>query len=141
MYFTYYHGPGRYSIGPAPFEPDKQYQGRGSGGGFRPASADGAAPPSQGVMALDPETGKVQWKFELAENALQVGVLATAGGLVFAASNEGNFIALDAKSGKALWRSGAGASIPSSPISYSVQGKQYVAVSSANVLYSFALPD
>ncbi len=141
MYFMYYDGPGRYSIGPAPFEPGKQYQGRGSGGGFRPPSAEGAAPPSQGVMAMDPETGKVQWKFELAENALQPGVLATAGGLVFAASNEGNFIALDAKTGKALWRFGAGASIPSSPISYSVEGKQYVAVSSANVLYSFALPE
>ncbi len=141
MYFMYYDGPGRYSIGPAPFEPGKQFQGRGSGGGFRPATANGEAPPSQGLMALDPETGKMQWKFELAENALQPGVLATGGGLVFAASNEGNFIALDAKTGKALWRFGAGASIPSSPISYSIDGKQYVAVSSANVLYSFALPD
>lgn len=141
MYFMYYDGPSRYSIGPAPFEPGKQFQGRGSGGGFRPPAADGVAPPSQGVMAFDPDSGKVQWKFELAENALQPGVLATAGGIVFAASNEGNFIALDAKSGKAIWRFGAGASIPSSPISYSVNGKQYVAVSSANVLYSFALPD
>jgi alcohol dehydrogenase (cytochrome c) len=83
----------------------------------------------------------VQWKFELAENSLAAGVLATGGGIVFAASGEGNFIALDAKSGKPLWRFGAGASIPSSPISYSIDGKQYVAVSSANVLYSFALPD
>lgn len=140
MYFMYYDGPSRYSIGPAPFEPGKQFQGRGSGGGFRPPAGD-AEPPSQGVMAFDPESGKVQWKFELAENALQPGVLATAGGVVFAASNEGNFIALDARSGKALWRFGAGASIPSSPMSYSIDGKQYVAVSSANVLYSFALPD
>ena len=61
--------------------------------------------------------------------------------LVFAASNEGNFMALDAKTGKSLWRFNAGPNIPSSPISYSVDGKQYVAVSSANVLYSFALPD
>ena len=92
-------------------------------------------------MAFDPETGKAQWKFELTESSLSAGVLATAGGVVFAASNEGNFIALDAKTGKALWKFGAGASIPSSPMSYSVNGKQYVAVSSANVLYSFALPD
>jgi PQQ-dependent dehydrogenase (methanol/ethanol family) len=141
MYFMYYDGPGRYSIGPAPFEPGKQFQGRGSGGGFRPPSVNGQEPPSQGLMAFDPETGKVQWKFELAENALQPGVLATAGGIVFAASGEGNFIALDAKSGKPLWRFGAGASVTSSPISYTVNGKQYVAVSSANVLYSFALPD
>ena len=141
MYFMYYDGPGRYSIGPAPFEPGKQFQGRGSGGGFRVPPAEGVAPPSQGVMAFDPESGKVAWKFELSENALQPGVLATGGGLVFAASAEGNFIALEATTGKPLWRFGAGASIPSSPMSYSVDGKQYVAVSSANVLYSFALPE
>ena len=50
-------------------------------------------------------------------------------------------MALDAKTGKPLWRFGAGGSIPSSPMSYSVDGKQYVAVSSANVLYAFALPE
>jgi outer membrane protein assembly factor BamB len=93
------------------------------------------------VMAFDPETGRAQWKFELAQGSLTAGVLATAGGVVFAASGEGNFMALDAKTGKALWRFGAGANIPAAPISYSVDGKQYVAVSSANVLYSFALPD
>jgi len=141
MYFMYYDGPGRYSIGPAPFEPGKQYQGRGTGGGFGAPAADGQAPPSQGVMAFDPETGKAQWKFELSRNALQPGVLSTAGGLVFAASAEGNFMALDAKTGKELWRFAAGAEVPSSPMSYSVDGRQYVSVSSANVLYTFALPE
>jgi PQQ-dependent dehydrogenase (methanol/ethanol family) len=142
MYFMYYDGPGRYSIGPAPFEPGKQYQGRGAGaGGFGAPAPSSQAPPSQGVMAFDPETGRAQWKFELAQGSLTAGVLATAGGVVFAASGEGNFMALDAKTGKALWRFGAGANIPAAPISYSVDGKQYVAVSSANVLYSFALPD
>jgi alcohol dehydrogenase (cytochrome c) len=48
-------------------------------------------------------------------------------------------MALDAGTGRELWRFAAGATIPASPISYSVDGKQYVAVSSANVLYSFAL--
>ncbi len=141
MYFMYYDGPGRYSIGPAPYEPGKQFQGRGTGGGFGPPPANGQAPPSQGVMAFDPETGKPVWKFELAQNSLAHGLISTAGGLVFAASPEGNFMALDAKTGKSLWRFGAGASIPSSPMTYSVDGKQYVAISTANVLYSFALPD
>ena len=141
MYFMYYDGPGRYSIGPAPFEPGRQYQGRGTGGGFGPPPAGGQAPPSQGVMAFNPETGKVEWKFELAQNSLTAGLLSTAGGLVFAASGEGNFMALDAKTGKPLWKFGAGAAIPAAPISYSVDGKQYIAVSSNNVLYSFALPD
>ena len=67
--------------------------------------------------------------------------MATAGGVVFAGSREGNLIALDAKSGKALWSFQAGADITSSPMSYAVDGRQFVAVSSAGALYSFALPE
>lgn len=64
-----------------------------------------------------------------------------AGGLVFAESKTGDFLALDARTGRTLWQFQAGAEIPSSPISYGVNGKQYVAVSSAGVLYTFALPE
>ena len=69
------------------------------------------------------------------------GVVATRGGLVFAATAEGEFIALDAKTGKALWNFRTGGPISASPISYSVGGKQYVAISAGNMLYAFALPD
>jgi len=141
MYLDYTDAPGRYSIGPAPFEEGKQYQGRGAGGGFGQPGPAGQAPASQGIAAIDPETGEVKWRFELQQGSLQSGVLATAGGVVFAASSEGNFFALDAKTGKALWHFAAGSSLPSSPMSYAVDEKQYVAVSAANVLYSFALPD
>ena len=141
MYLDYTDAPGRYSIGPAPFEEGKQYQGRGAGGGFGQPGPAGQAPASQGIAAIDPETGEVKWRFELQQGSLQSGVLATAGGVVFAASSEGNFFALDAKTGKALWHFAAGSSLPSSPMSYAVDGKQYIAVSAANVLYSFALPD
>jgi alcohol dehydrogenase (cytochrome c) len=92
-------------------------------------------------MAIDPETGKARWKYELVQNDLAAGVLATGGGVLFAATPEGTLLALDAGTGAPLWHFYAGASIPSSPISYSVDGRQYVAVSSANVLYSFALPE
>jgi alcohol dehydrogenase (cytochrome c) len=138
MYFTYYDGPGFYTTGPAPFEPGKQYQGTGGG---RPQPDPNQAPPSQGVMAFDPETMRPVWKFETTQLSLSAGVLATGGNVVFAATPEGNLIALDAKTGKALWSFAAGAGIPSSPMSYSVDGKQFVAVSSNNVLYSFALPN
>jgi alcohol dehydrogenase (cytochrome c) len=136
IYFAYHDGAGRYSSGPAPYEAGRQFWGRGSGGGF-----PGAGPgDEQGVQAFDPETGKAQWKFPLTQNSLSAGVLATAGGLVFAASREGNFLALNATTGKALWHFGAGAEIASSPMSYAVEGRQYIAVSSAGALYSFALP-
>ena len=68
-------------------------------------------------------------------------MLATAGGGVFAASAEGNLIALEAKTGKPLWSFQAGSNITSSPMSYAVDGKQFVAISASNVLYSFALPE
>jgi alcohol dehydrogenase (cytochrome c) len=136
VYFAYHDGAGRYSAGPAPYEAGRQFWGRGGGGG--PPGA--AASEEQGVQAFDPETGKTKWKFQLTQNSLSAGVLATAGGLVFAASREGNLIALDAVNGKALWHFGAGAEIASSPMSYAVDGRQYVAISSAGVLYSFAVP-
>src|SRR5579871_125980 len=136
LYLVYHDGSSTYTSGPAAYEPGKEYWGRGTGGrgGGVPSTE------SQEIMAIDPATGKVEWKFELTQGSLAAGVMATAGGVVFAASREGLFLALDAKTGKALWRFGAGADIPSSPMSYAVDGKQYVAVSSAGVLYSFALP-
>jgi len=141
-FYTIYHdGGGRYTSGPAVYEAGRQFSGRGGGFAPPPPPAPGQPADSQGIMAIDPESGQVRWKYELAQNALQPGVLATGGGVLFAATAEGNFLALDAKSGSLLWHFYAGATIPSSPISYSINGTQYVAVSSANVLYSFALPE
>ena len=66
-------------------------------------------------------------------------MLSTAGGLVFTGDAEGNFIALDAKSGKALWHFQCGASVYSSPMTYAVEGKQYVVVAAGSTLYAFGL--
>jgi outer membrane protein assembly factor BamB len=136
----YHDGPANYVSGPARFEPGVQYGGRGSGRGGN-ITAPGAAPPSDGIQAFDPETGQTKWKFELSQGGLAPGVLATAGGVVFAASSEGNFLALDAATGKALWHFTAGGPITSSPMSYAVEGKQFVAITSSGVLYSFGLPE
>ena len=114
-------------------EPGKMFRGGGAYGiGERTVWA---------VQALDAMTGETKWAFELSRGSLSSGVLATSGGLVFAATPEGNLIALDAEDGKPLWRFQAGAAIPSAPISYAVDGKQYIAVSTGSVLYSFALPE
>ena len=91
-------------------------------------------------MAIDPETGKVQWKFELAQAALPPGLIATAGNVIFAATTEGYFVALDALTGKLLWRYNTGGPLAASPISYSVDGRQYVAISGTGALFAFALP-
>ena len=94
-----------------------------------------------GVRALDPATGDVRWNFPIQEGSSATGVLATAGGVVFAAVADGNLIALEAANGKLLWHYQTGERIKSSPMSFAVDGgKQVVAISSGSVLFAFALP-
>ncbi|MBI3400331.1 MAG: PQQ-dependent dehydrogenase, methanol/ethanol family [Acidobacteria bacterium] len=90
------------------------------------------------VRAIDVRTGKAAWDFPL-PTPTWAGVMATAGGLVFSGSNEGNFYALDAKTGKPLWQFQTGGAIRSGPMSYSANGKQYVAVAGGHALFVFAL--
>jgi alcohol dehydrogenase (cytochrome c) len=95
----------------------------------------------QGVMALDVQTGRKLWTFPVSRLSLQAGVLATRGEVVFAATAEGNLLGLDAHTGKPLWHFQTGAQIMAAPMSYSVDGTQFIAVVASNTLYSFALPD
>ncbi|HLX41864.1 MAG TPA: PQQ-dependent dehydrogenase, methanol/ethanol family [Bryobacteraceae bacterium] len=92
------------------------------------------------IRAIDPQTGQVKWSFNLHQGSVGAGVLATAGGVVFAAAKDGNLIALEARTGAELWHYQTGAEIIASPISYSVDGKQYVAIATDSALFTFALP-
>ena len=67
------------------------------------------------------------------------GVLSTASDLVFAGGREGYFFALDAKTGTLLWKSMVGGQIASGPMTYAVNGKQYVAISAGNNTFVYAL--
>jgi alcohol dehydrogenase (cytochrome c) len=121
---------------PVQYEEGRQYMG----GRITPP-AGGTRKSYSGIRAIDTETGKVQWEYPLASGSLAAGVLSTSGGVLFAATAEGNLIALDAKTGKYLWRFQTGGTIAASPISYAIGGKQFVAIAAGNVLYSFALPE
>jgi len=88
------------------------------------------------VRALDAGSGKQKWEFRL-HSPPWAGVLSTAGGLVFGGSDEGNFYALDAMTGKPLWDFQTGNGIACNPISYLVDGKQYVAIAAGHVLIAF----
>jgi alcohol dehydrogenase (cytochrome c) len=61
--------------------------------------------------------------------------------LVFAGSNEGNVFALDAKTGEPLWQFQAGGPIRSNPMSFAVDGRQYVAMAAGRAFIVFALPN
>jgi alcohol dehydrogenase (cytochrome c) len=93
---------------------------------------------SGAIRALEAATGRLRWEFPL-HSAPWAGVLATAGGLVFSGSDEGNFFALDAVSGKPLWDFQTGGPIAANPISFAVDGRQYVAIAADRVLYVFGL--
>lgn len=92
------------------------------------------------IRALDATTGAMKWNFPVHTGHHATGVLATAGNVTFASSNDGNLIALDSKTGKYLWHYYTGANIITSPMSYAVEGKQYVALASQSALFVFALP-
>lgn len=96
----------------------------------------------RGVLdAIDYETGAIRWSHDLGHGHVGAGVLTTDSGVTFTGDTAGNFLALDTASGKTLWHSGSGAHIESSPISYELDGRQYVLMSSGGVLFSFALPE
>jgi glucose dehydrogenase len=79
------------------------------------------------LAAVNVDTGKLAWKFDT-EQPLIGGALATAGDLVFYGEGNGLFRALNAKSGKLLWEYNCGAGANAMPVSYSVKGRQYVAM-------------
>ena len=92
------------------------------------------------IRAIDPLRGETGWNFKLEVGSPGAGVLGTAGGVVFAASDDGYLMALDSKTGRELWHYQTGARIQSSPISYSIDGRQKIAISTSSSLLTFGLP-
>jgi alcohol dehydrogenase (cytochrome c) len=90
-------------------------------------------------IAVDPATGDTKWRFDMVRNP-SGGVLTTAGGLTFIGDSFGNLIGFDARSGKVLWRFQTGAGISAPPVSYTFEGKQYIAVGAGGAVIAFALP-
>ena len=84
------------------------------------------------LTAIDASTGKVRWK-NAWKTPLVAGVVATRGGVLFTGDMNNDFLALDASSGKVLYRFNTGGSIGGGVVSYELDGKQYVAVMSGVV--------
>ena len=79
------------------------------------------------VVAVDYNTGQIRWKVKTPQPMIG-GIMATAGGLVFAGEGNGQFKAYDAATGNVLWSFQAGAGVNAPPSSYTVEGKQYIVV-------------
>ena len=110
------------------------------------------------VQAISVETAATMWTYE--QRAATMSVIATGGGLVFGGDTNGRFRALDHETGEVLWEVNLGSSVTGPPITYAVDGRQYVAVSTgsagtasaftsltpeirpsvANTMFVFALP-
>ena len=119
---------------PAAFEEGKEYYSTGT-------KRDPDEKSTQVLLAFDPRTREFVWRYPQAGDSHGYGgVMTTATGLVFFADNQGFFEAADAKTGKSLWHFNTGQSLHASPMSYAVDGKQYVAIASGSDLFSFALP-
>ena len=95
----------------------------------------------KGVLeAIDYQTGKIKWSHELGPNGAGAGVLTTDSGLIFTGDAQGNVMALRTSDGKTLWHAGQGQSMQSSPITYELDGRQYVLTSGGGVMFAWALP-
>ena len=83
---------------------------------------------------------RVKWQFKMAD-VTDSGVLTTASDLVFAGGREGYFYALDARTGAVLWKGMTGGQISAGPVTYAVDGKQYVSVAAGNAIFTYSLRD
>lgn len=106
----------------------------GWGGRDRGLWADSA------LRAVDYRTGKLVWDHELGDGEGSSGILTTAGGLLFTADNNGNLLALDPRTGNTLWHLNAGGEMHNGPVTYQLDGRQYVLMAVQDTLYAFALP-
>jgi alcohol dehydrogenase (cytochrome c) len=92
------------------------------------------------LQAVDYKTGKVRWshKWE-GSGGIRSGLLSTAGNLLFAADANSNFVAFDPATGNPLWHAGLHTSVSNSPITYELDGIQFVVVGAGDTLYAFAM--
>lgn len=117
------------------------YFAKPADGAFGWAGADYGVWGKAVLDAIDYQTGKIKWTHELGPNGAGAGVLTTDSGVIFTGDAQGNVLALRTEDGKTLWHAGTGSPMQSSPITYELDGRQYVLTSSGGVLFSWALPN
>jgi len=93
------------------------------------------------LLAYDLESDQPAWRYPQVGNGHGfAGTMTTKGGLVFFGDDAQSFEAVDARTGVPLWHFNTGQNLHASPMSYAVNGKQYVAIAAGSDIFSFALP-
>ena len=123
----------RKGVDPPEFQDGQSFTGTGPG---RSTTTDDVY---SSIIAMDPKTRQRRWTFRMAAASTEGGVLTTASNVLFAGGRNGQFIALDARDGKLLWETNLGPSVSAGPMTYMVNGKQYVSIQCGMALYTFAL--
>jgi alcohol dehydrogenase (cytochrome c) len=91
------------------------------------------------LQAIDYKTGKIRWTHRWEGSGVRSGVLTTAGDLLFTGDPSNNFVALDPANGDPLWHANLGAAVSNGPITYELDGMQYVVVGAGDAVFGFVL--
>ena len=90
------------------------------------------------LQAIDYKTGKISWSHKW-EGGSRAGLLSTAGNLLFSGGASNDLVALNATTGDALWHAGLNASVTNGPITYELDGQQFVVVGAGDTLWTFVM--
>jgi len=91
------------------------------------------------LRAIDYRTGDIAWRVDLFGGAGMAGVMTTATGLAFTGDSARNAMALRSSTGEVLWHSALGR-VTNAPITYMLDGRQFIVLAAGSTLYGFALP-
>jgi alcohol dehydrogenase (cytochrome c) len=94
------------------------------------------------IQAIDYKTGKVQWRHDISSAGGMSfgGLLSTSSGILFAGDTSGDLLALDSSNGQTLWHARVAQNTTNGPITYLLDGRQYVLFGAGDSLFAFALP-
>lgn len=93
------------------------------------------------LEAIDYQTGKIRWRRESGNGWGSPGILTTAGQVLFSGDISGNLLALDPANGRVLWHTRPGGNLTNGPMTYQLDGRQYVVTGVGNMLYAWSTPN
>jgi alcohol dehydrogenase (cytochrome c) len=119
---------------------DKWWEAGKSFYGGTTRRAPGGNATGKSLKAIDVQTGKTAWEIPaVGGGILGSGLMATAGGLLFYGDDAGAFVAADAKNGTLLWHFNANQRSKAGPMTYTVDGQQYIGFAAGSTILSFGL--